>query len=424
LPELKDQAGEIGRGRVWLRWVTTRDVLVMGQLALTFVMLTAAGLFVRGAIEAARSDPGFTLDRGVIVNIDTSFGAYSADRSRAYFADALRALRAVPGVEAAGFASHMPFGEFQSSTNVQLPGPTITSNDAGAAGRLASATTASISSGYFDAMGIPLVGGRDFTEAEAFAPGGERMAVIDESLAKRLFGDENPVDRQVQISEDEQPVVMRVVGVVGGVRPDLLSEGPEPFLYSTFGQSFQGNLYLHARTSAATPEAEAAMLPSIGRALGALDPDLPFVALETRPMFRARNLLLALLNTGASLFAMFGIAALFLAAIGVYGVKAYLVSRRTREIGIRVALGAEPRNVVGMVLREGLALVAAGLVLGVGLSVLTGSALRGMLFQGRTLDLPVIALAAGTLVLAMLLASWMPARRATRVAPTTALRAS
>jgi ABC-type antimicrobial peptide transport system permease subunit len=141
-------------------------------------------------------------------------------------------------------------------------------------------------------------------------------------------------------------------------------------------------------------------------------------------MFRARNLLLALLNTGASLFAMFGLAALFLAAIGVYGVKAYLVSRRTREIGIRVALGAEPRNVISMVLREGLTLVAAGLLLGVGLSVLAGGALRGMLFQGQALDLPVIALAAGTLVLAVLLASWIPARRATRVAPTTALRAS
>src|SRR3970282_1226697 len=98
LRELKEQAGEIWPGRAWLRWLTTRDALVMGQLALTFVMLTVAGLFVRGALEPARSDPGFTLDRGVIVNIDTSFGGYSADRSRAYFAEAIRTLRTVPGV--------------------------------------------------------------------------------------------------------------------------------------------------------------------------------------------------------------------------------------------------------------------------------------------------------------------------------------
>jgi ABC-type antimicrobial peptide transport system permease subunit len=225
------------------------------------------------------------------------------------------------------------------------------------------------------------------------------------------------------MSRDGEPVLLRVVGVVGGVRPDLFSSGPQPFIYSTFGQAFQGNLYLHARTAAPTPEAEAALLPAIGRALSALDPDLPFVSIETRPMFRERNLFLALLNTGASLFAMFGIAALLLAAIGVYGVKAYLVSRRTREIGIRVALGAEPRNIVRMVLGEGLLLGAAGLAAGVVLSIMAGNLLRGMLFQGRALDMPVIGLAALTLVASVLVASWLPARRATRVPPTTALRA-
>jgi len=423
LPELKDQSNEIRSGRTWLRWLTTRDALVMGQLALTFVMLTAAGLFVRGALEAARSAPGFTLDRGIMVNIDTSFGGYDAERSRTYFSDAIRTLRSVPGVEAAGFASHMPFGEIQMSRGVQLPGPVVRRGDPDAPSRLVEATTVSISSGYFEAMGIPVLRGRDFTESESFSTEGERLAIIDEQLARRLFGDDTPIDRQVQVSDDENPVVMRVVGVVGGVRPDLFSPGPEPFIYSPFGQAFQGNLYLHARTSAPTPDAEAAMLPLVGRTLAALDPDLPFVSLETRPMFRARNLLLALLNTGASLFAALGLAALTLAVVGVYGVKAYLVSRRTREIGIRIALGAAPRAVIGMVLREGVVLAAVGLVVGIGLSVMAGNLLRGMLFQGRALDLPVIGLAALALVTSILVASWMPARRATRVPPTTALRA-
>lgn len=423
LPELKEQANEVPSGRTWLRWLTTRDALVMGQLALTFVMLTAAGLFVRGALEAASADPGFTLDRGVMVNVDTSFGAYSTDRSRAYFADAIRTLRATPGVEAAGFASHMPFGEIQMSRGVQLPGPEIESGDAGAADRLVTATTVSISSGYFDTMGIPVLRGRDFTEAETFSAEGERLAIIDVELARRLFGDENPIDRQVQMSRDGEPVLLRVVGIVGAVRPDLFSSGPQPFIYSTFGQAFQANLYLHARTAAPTPDAEAALLPAIGRALSALDPELPFVSIETRPMFRERNLFLALLNTGASLFAMFGVAALLLAAIGVYGVKAYLVSRRTREIGIRIALGAEPRDIVRTVLGEGLLLGAAGLAAGVVLSITAGSLLRGMLFQGRALDIPVIGLAALTLVASVVVASWLPARRATRVPPTTALRA-
>jgi ABC-type antimicrobial peptide transport system permease subunit len=157
--------------------------------------------------------------------------------------------------------------------------------------------------------------------------------------------------------------------------------------------------------------------------LNALDPALPFVSLETRPMFRDRNLLLALVRTGAWVFASFGVGALFLAGVGVYGVKSYLVSRRTREIGIRIALGAEPRSVVGMVVREGLVLVGLGLVAGVGLSLMTGNLVRGALFQGRALDVPVIALAALTLVLSIVAASWLPAYRATRVQPATALRA-
>jgi len=423
LTELKDQPGEIRSGRLWLRWLTTRDALVMGQLALTFVMLTAAGLFVRGAVEAAEADPGFTLDRGIIVNVDTSFANYDAPRTRAYFGDAVTTLRSMPGVAAAGFASHMPFGEIQSSTSVQLPGPEIRMGDPGAAERIVDATKVSISSGYFDAMGLTVLRGSDFTAAEAFAEGGEPLAIIDETLAERLFGTENPVGRQVQSTLDDGPVVMRVVGVVGGVRPDLFSIAPEPFIYMPFGQRPASSIYLHSRTSAPTAEAEEAMLPAVARTLGALDPELAFVSLETRPMFRARNLVLAIVRSGAVLFAIFGAGALLLAAAGVYGVKAYLVSRRTREIGIRIALGAEPRNVVSMVIREGLAVVGVGLVIGVGLSLVTGQLMRGLLFQGRALDLSVIGIAALTLMASILLASWIPARRATRVAPTLALRA-
>lgn len=423
LPELKDQAGELAPGRrMRLRWLTTRDTLVMGQLALTFVMLTVSGLFVRGAIEAAGSDPGFSLERGIMANIDTSMASYDVDRSRAYYRDALAALRSVPGVEAAGFASHMPFGEFQNSRNVQLPGAPIERDGSGTADGLVGATTVSISAGYFDAMGIPILRGSDFTDVEALSPTGEPLAIIDEILARELFGDANPVGQSVQTSFESGPVRLRVVAVVGSVRPDLFSTGPEAFIYFPFGQVFHSNLYLHARTAAVSAEAEAAMLPAVARALGALDADLPVVSLETRPMFRERNLLLAIVRTGALLFAMFGTCALFLAAVGVYGVKSYLVSRRTREIGIRMAVGAEPRDVVRLVLREGLVLVSVGLVAGVGLSLITGGLVRGMLFQGRALDLPVIVVAAATLLGSVLLASWVPARRATRVAPATALR--
>jgi hypothetical protein len=317
----------------------------------------------------------------------------------------------------------MPFGEFQTGRSVQLPGPELRRGDPGAGGRLIGATTAGVSAGYFDAVGIPILRGRDFTDAEALAPSGEPLAIIDEHLARRLFDSDDPIDRHVQSTVGGAPRVMRVVGVVGGVRPDLFSEGPEPFIYSPYGQDYSSNVYFHLRTAAPTVDAEAAMLPAVARALRPLDPRLPLVSVETRPMFRDRNLILAIFQSGAWLFALFGLGALLLAAAGVYGVKAYLVSQRTREIGIRMALGAEPRAVVGMVVREGLVLVGLGLAAGVGLSMITGGLVRGMLFQGRALDLPVVALAAGTLLGAIVLASWMPARRATRVDPTTALRA-
>jgi putative ABC transport system permease protein len=164
------------------------------------------------------------------------------------------------------------------------------------------------------------------------------------------------------------------------------------------------------------------MLPAVRGALRAVDASVPIVTLQTRPMFRDANLMLVLLQVGAAVFAAFAGVALFLAVVGIYGVKSYLVSRRTREIGIRVALGAERRDVITMVIREGLVLAGLGLAVGVGLSLLAGPAVRGLLFQGRALDLPVIALAAVTLLASLILASWLPARRATRVPPTIALR--
>ena len=425
LPELKEQAGEVPTRRLWLRWLTTRDALVMGQLALTFVMLTAAGLFVRGAIEAAESDPGFTLDRGIMANTDTTLIDLSPGQRDEFYRGAMAGLRRLPGVEVAALASHMPFGEFEDSVNVQLPGAPLRSGDPGAQEHLFSATTASIGAHYFATMGVPVLRGRELSEAEEFASGSDAIAIIDDTLARRLFPDADPIGQSVQVAgnrESDPPTLLRIVGVVGGVRPNLFDEGPRAFIYRPYGQEPRDVMYLHARTSAPTAAAETAMLPTVRRLLADLAPNPPVVSLETRPMFRERNLLLAVVRTGATLFAVLGMAALTLAAVGIYGVKSYLVSRRTREIGVRVALGAEPRDVVWMVIREGLVLIGVGVVAGAGLSLLTGQALRAVLFQGRALDVPVVVITTVTLVASVLLASWLPARRATRVAPATALR--
>lgn len=426
LPDLRQQTSEGWSRRAGFPWLSSRDALVTGQLALTLVLVTVGGLFMRGALEAARADPGFTLDRGVIANLDAALADYDPARGRDLYRRALSRLAAEPGVVSVGLASHMPFGEFQEGASFQLPGPPIPLDDPTRADRVAGATLASLSSGYFDAVGLPFRSGRDFTDAEAFAEGAEPIAIIDEVLAQRLFGDQDAVGRSIQrttgVDGGERPI-LRVVGVVAEVRADLIQNEPTPFVYEPFGQSYRSNVYLHVRTAAATPEAEAAMLPAIRRALQELAPRVPLVSLETRPAFRDRNLLLAMIRTGAGLFVAFGVAALLLAGVGVYGVKAYLVSNRTREIGVRMALGAAPRDVVVMMLREGLVSVGLGLLAGVGLSLVAGQLLRGMLFQGTAFDVPVVAGATVTMVAAVLLASWAPARRATAIHPVRALRA-
>ena len=179
VPALKDQT-DAKPGRTWLRWLTARDTLVMGQLALSFVMLTVAGLFVRGAMEGAATDPGFTFERGILVNVDTTLVNYTPERSKEFFRTLLDDLQRMPGVTSASLASHMPFGEFENSAPVQLPGPRLRTDDPAATGKVFSATTASISGDYFRTLGVPMRRGREFTDAEAFSAGGDRIALTAE----------------------------------------------------------------------------------------------------------------------------------------------------------------------------------------------------------------------------------------------------
>ena len=284
----------------------------------------------------------------------------------------------------------------------------------------------SVGSDYFKTIGLEVKHGREFTLAEELTPSTNRIAIIDETLAHKLFGDTNPIDQLVQWqagrSGSTTTAVARVVGVVAPSHHQLLEREWKAHIYTPIGQDFRSALFLHVRTSAPTAEAEAAMLPDIRRELVTLDAALPFIALETRPMFRERNLILWILRAGAKVFIGFGALALFMSVIGVYGVKAYVVARRTREIGIRVALGATPRNVVGMVVKDGLVTTILGLVVGLGLSVVAGSAIRSFLFGDGRFDATVIFTSVFALAAAATLAAWLPARRATRVAPTLALR--
>jgi predicted permease len=443
VPELKEQAGEM-RGRrsaagLLARFrLPTRDLLVMGQLALSLVTLTAAGLFVRAALESATADPGFPLDRGIVANVDPSLGGRTTAQTQRYYEQTLARLRAMPGVQSASFTSLLAFGEFTETEEVQRAGAPLRRDASGSKSMSFGGDTAgdekipglvesvapSIGADYFKTIGLAVTRGREFLPNEEFSASGIRVAVIDETLASKLFGAENPVGQLVQFSKRQSPdpVVLQVVGVVAGSRHQLLEHEMRPHIYMPYGQEFRSAMYLHVRTLAPSADAEAAMLPGLRRELRDLDAAVPILSLETLPMYRDRNFILWTLRAGANMFLTFGAIALFMSAIGIYGVKAYVVTRRTREIGIRLALGATPQNVVGMVLKDGLMLAATGLVVGLLLSVAAGGAIRGLLFGDSRFDAPVVLGAAIVLAGAALLASWLPARRATRIAATTAMR--
>ena len=423
VPGLRDQAGELTGGR--RSRFRMQNVLVMAQLGFSLVMVAIAGMFLRGATLAASADPGFTLARGILLQVDASLASYDVARARDVYRRVLAAVRARPEAVAVSLSDTMPFGEMSNSQAVQRAGAPIHPGDPRAGGEVVSAEFTTIGSDYFRALDLPILRGRDFRTIEEETAAGEPIAIIDAPLARRLFGDSDPIGERIQYSvrdANAPPVVMQVVGVVPGVRQNLFDAAPVPHLYVPFGREFRSSIFLHVKTSLPSAGAESAQLPGLRRTVLEVDPALPVLSLETRAMFRERNLMLAIVRLGANIFAAFGAVALFLAAVGVYGVKAYVVSRRTREIGIRVALGATPGAVVRMIVRDGAALSAIGLAAGALLALGAGAALRNLAYEGRGVDATVLAAAFAVLLGAAFLAAWLPARRATRLPPAVALR--
>jgi len=439
--ELKegDRAGTEGRSRRF----GFRHLLVVGQIALSLALLTAAGLFARGAFKASKAEPGFSLDRSVLVSVDPSLGGFDETRGRALYRRVLERTRALPGIEATSLASVVPFGDFTEERRVRklgdgapgIPNPDDTggatvnygSGASGASGDERTGVSASfyvIGRDYFQALGIPILRGRGFTEAEELSGAGPRVAVIDEPLAKRLFPGGDPLGQNIYFpgrdEADSRP--LEIVGIVGGTRHSLFDRNPVPHVFVPFGQRYRASMTLHVRTAAGGPEAEAAALQAVRREIQLIDERVPIVTLTTMRDFRDRSMSSWLVRAGANLFAVFGGLAMFLSVVGVYGVRAYLMSRRSREIGIRMALGATAGDVMRLVLGEGLVLVAVGLGVGFVLAALTGFAVASLVYEVGAFD-PVIFTAAPLLLaIAALVACYVPAWRATKVAPVVALR--
>jgi predicted permease len=414
--ELKQQGGEPGDGR--RRWLSIRDALVVGQVALSLALVTAAGLLVRSAIDAARAQPGYEYRNGLVASIDPGLAGYDEAQGRQLFGRLLDEVRSLPGVRAASVASLVSYGEITDGETLRRPG---TSGDQGKARGVSNI----VGSDYFASLGLPVLRGREFSRAEESSSAAAPVAIIDEPMAKKLFPGEDPLGQHVVlVKADDTPKgpPLEIVGIVPGLRHNLYDREPVAHVYLPFGPRYRSWMNLHVKHAGGGPEAEAALLRSVRSTIHAVDGRVPLLWIRTLESYHEANIALWLARLGARFFAIFGALALFLAAVGIYGVKAYLVSLRTREIGIRMALGASRQGILWLVLRDSLVLTGVGVVIGLGLAAAVAAAVAGLVFRSSPFDPVVFVGAVGVLLVTAAAATFLPARRATRVEPFVALR--
>jgi predicted permease len=382
-----------------------RQALVVAQVALALVLLVSAGLFVRSMREAARMDPGFSARQGVIAAVDLLAAGYDRDRGLAAQRRLLDEVRAIPGVEAAALARRAPLTVIDNSDRgVDVDGYQPAPREE------MSVFYNQVSDGFFETLGIPIVEGRAFTAADVAtaAP----VIVISEHMARRYWRGRPAIGGRVRIND----AWATVVGIARDGKYASMSEEPRPYMYLPLAQFYRGDVKIVARTSAAP----AAVTPALRAAVARVDPALPLFDLTTIAEHMAFSFFL--FDLLATLLAVFGVVATALAALGLYGVMAISVAQRTREIGVRLSLGASASTVVALVLRQGLALVAAGIVVGVVLALGAARLVASQLVGVSPFDAPAFAV---TLVIVLVTAGTaclVPARSALRIDPLVAMR--
>jgi predicted permease len=422
--DLKQQVGEPARIGRFSRFFAARHISVMAQIALSFMLLFSAGLFFRGALKASGLNPGFVAAGDLVTELDFSLIKKDpADARRLIFAAVQRA-RDLPGVKTAAVGTMLPYGNFTNSRRIMSAREALPT-DPKAPDPGAGALFTAITPGYFDAIGVKLLRGRDFTQAEAENKDMPRVAIIDEEMARKIFPNTEAVGQHIRYTQppkDGSPNDILVVGVVRSHRHDVQNDTLNRRLFVPLSQGYNGNIYLHVRLTTKDRHAVAAFIPTMRQTLRSIDPDLPILSIAPFVDLTEKSVGLWIVRLGALLFGVFGGIALVLAVVGVYGVKAYAVACRTREIGIRMALGAHRRDIFALIMRQGALQTALAVTIGLLLSLAAGRVLAQILYQVSPSD-PFALVASGTmLAAAALLACFFPARRATHVEPLQALR--
>jgi len=400
---LKNESTVFGR----IRGFGLRNALVVVQVALSLVLLAGAGLFVRSLQNASSIDIGMKPDNILLMAVDPKLHNYSREKTQQFLSELRDRVSALPGVRSVSFVDSLPLSIGGSNADFHAKGSKVDGDEG------VNADIYRVGAGFFETLGIPLLRGRDFN----LQTDDEHVAIINQAMARHMFGNENPLGRQMTNSE----IPYTIVGVARNSKSRKLDEKPPDCAYLFLEGAPQKVMSFYGISMVVKTSVNPRILLRPVRAqVNAFDPSMAIFNTETMREHVDKSMLFP--RVCAALLAVFGAVGLTLAAVGLYGVMSYSVRRRTREIGIRMALGAKPGSVLAMVLRQGLTLTGVGLAIGFAIALALGRFTASLLYGISGTDHITLVAVSAVLFLAALAASLFPAYRAAHVAPTTALR--
>jgi macrolide transport system ATP-binding/permease protein len=410
VPVLKDERSAFGHRHTLF---SLRNILVIAQVAMSLVVLVAAGLFLKSLRNAQTISPGFDATQVLTMSLATGSQGYDETKSRLFYQQLVNRVQSLPGVQAASIAQSAPLSFFYAPA---LAAPTIVEGHEPPAGENPPIIgNNTVGPNYFQTLGIPLLRGRDFTaEVQQGTPS---VVIINETMAHSFFANQEPIGRRLRVMRrGERPVSCEIIGVVRESKYLSLGEDPVPFLFLPFSQNPSPVMTLLVRADG-NPKS---LIAAVRHEVKGLDDNLPPFNVVTL----AENIDISLFPArfGALLLGGFGLLALVLATVGIYGVMSYSVSQRTHEIGIRMALGAQVNNVLRLVVGQGMVLASIGMAIGLAAAFALTRVVKNLLYGVSATDLATFAVITVLLFVVALLACYIPARRATKVDPLVALR--
>jgi len=410
----KEVRGSVFRASGRGRWTVRGGLSVAGQIALSVVLVMGASLFTHSAVRAARATPGYSFDGKLLIGMDFDGTGYGDAQRQQLCRRLIEQVSVLPGVKAVGLSNYVPFSDGYGVTQVSILGQEPDDDDVETVMRRGvNSYVQAVGGDYFQSVGLPLLRGRYFTALESTT--GAPVAIVDEALARRLRPDGDVLGCVISGWSQE------IVGIVPNIRHGVLKEEVEPHVYGPLGSNI-GSVLLNVRLADSSRATEAALLQRIPKEIHAVDPQVAVLSATTLAEHHRNSATMWLMRMSARLAAAFGAVALFLAGLGIYGVKGYIVASRTRDIGIRMALGATSGRVLAMVLCEGTALTLVGLAFGMAAALAVTRLARSVLCDVDPVDPLSIGMTLVLLGGVSLLAGYLPARRAARIDPMVALR--